>query len=142
MKVLSPMSEEDAESRGHVRRLIEGRDSDDDGSGSDGSLPHNRSGNWRRNVEQSLVKMTAELAALREQIATGREWKTRKRRTVGAWVAWGLGWAVRQVATDAVLLVLVLLWLRKRKDRRVEDVVREYLHAVRERIRRVVPARS
>jgi len=42
---------------------------------------------------------------------------------------------------DVVVLGIVLLYLRRRKDRRVEDLVRAGLKIGREYIRMVVPAR-
>jgi hypothetical protein len=96
---------------------------------------------WRRTVEQALVKMTAEIAALREQIATGREYQGRRRRSVGRWIAWLIWLAVRHFLVDALLLGTLLLWLRRRKDGRIEDLVRQGLKIGREYIRKVVPSR-
>jgi hypothetical protein len=42
---------------------------------------------------------------------------------------------------DVVVLGIVLIWLRKRKDRRVEDLVREGLKIGREYVRKILPAR-
>jgi len=42
---------------------------------------------------------------------------------------------------DAIILGVVLLWMRKRKDTRIEDLVREGLRVGREYLRRLVPAR-
>lgn len=135
MKVLSPMSQEDEADRDHVKRLVEGEaESDvDEGEG--------KSKSWKSNVESTLVKMTVEMAALREQIATGREWRNKKRKTLSAWFGWLLYAAIRQAVVDGALLVLLLLWMRKKKDRRLEDLVREYLRIGREYIRRFVPSR-
>ena len=96
---------------------------------------------WRRTVEQALVKMTAEIAALREQIATGREYQGRRRRSVGRWIAWLIWLAVRHFLVEALLLGTLLLWLRRRKDGRIEDLVRQGLKIGREYIKKVVPSR-
>ncbi len=97
--------------------------------------------NWKGKVESTLVKMTAEMAALREQISTGREWRNQKRRTIGAWLSWLVWAAVKQAAVDVFFLLLLLLYFRKKKDRRLEDIFREYLRLARTYIRQYLPAR-
>ena len=80
---------------------------------------------WRRRIAAAVVKMPTELAALREQVETRR---TQHRRT--SWFSWILsfGWfALRLVVADVFLLWLVLLYLRRRKDRRLEGAIRVLL---------------
>lgn len=96
---------------------------------------------WRKNVEQALTKLAAEMAALREQIHTGREFKGKRSRSLSRWVAWFIWLAIRHILVDALLLGVVLLWFRRKKDRRVEDLVREALKVAREYVRRILPAR-
>jgi hypothetical protein len=136
MRVLSPMSENDEAERESERRL-----GYDDGYDEEDGEKEKKSGRWRRTVEQALVKMTAEVAALREQIATGREYQGRKRRSFGRWVAWFLWIVIRHIVIDMTVLGLLLLWLRKRKDRRIEDLVREALRIGREYVRKILPPR-
>ena len=137
MKVLSPMSQDDEADREHVRRLVEGEEEEEEArEGEGGRAPH-----WRVMVESTLVKMTAEMAALREQIASGREWRDKRRRSIGAWLWWAVFAVAKLVVADAFLLVLVLIWMRKRRDRRLEDLVREYLRLGRGYIRRFLPPR-
>lgn len=125
MKELFPMSEEGGSD-------VEVEDED--------SLPGGPK-NWKGKVESTLMKMTTEMAALREQIANGREWRNRRRRTIGAWLGWLLWVVGRQAVVDLLLLALVLIWMRKRRDRRLEDVVRDYLRMARVWVRRYLPAR-
>ena len=141
MRVLSPMSQDDEAEQESERRLgyNDAYDEDDEYNG-DGNKKK-KTGKWRRTIEQALVKMTAEIAALREQIATGREYQGKRRKSLGRWIAW-LVWAcIRHFLVDIVVLGIVLLWLRRRKDRRVEDLVREGLRIGREYARKVLPAR-
>jgi hypothetical protein len=92
-------------------------------------------------MERAIVRLSAEIAALREQIATGREWRVRKERGVFAWVGW-LFWCVtKHITVDLALLLLLLLWMRKRKDRRFEDNVRSIFRLAREYVRKILPAR-
>lgn len=126
MKELFPMSEEG------------GSDAEID---EEEEMPGAGPKNWKGKVESTLMKMTTEMAALREQIASGREWRNKRRRTIGAWL-WWLIWVVgRQVVVDVLLLAVVLIWMRKRRDRRLEDVVRDYLRMARQWARKYLPAR-
>jgi hypothetical protein len=142
MRVLSPMSQDDEAEAESQRRLGYNDEYDDNNEYNDGEKKGDkRTKTWRRTVEQALVKMTAEIAALREQIATGREYQGKRRRSLGRWVGWLIWAAIRHFLVNAVVLGIVLLWLRKRKDRRVEDLVREGLKIGREYVRKILPAR-
>ncbi|EUC36342.1 hypothetical protein COCCADRAFT_34333 [Bipolaris zeicola 26-R-13] len=82
---------------------------------------------WRKRVEQSLMKMTAEVAALREQLEARRLFAHsahyRLFRGIWRWV-----WACfKHVVVDAVVLGIVLLWMRRKKDKRLESTIREVL---------------
>lgn len=143
MRLLSPMSQDDEAERESERRLgyNDGYEEEDDDGGYDDGKRDRRTGKWRKTVEQALVKMTAEIAALREQISTGREYQGKKRRSYGRWIAWFLWLVVRHFLVDVVVLGIVLLWLRKRKDRRIEDLVRAGLKIGREYVRKILPPR-
>lgn len=82
---------------------------------------------WRARVEQAIVKMTAEVAALREQLEARRLFSHsphyRLFRGVWRWV-----WAsLKHLAVDVFILGVVLLWMRRKKDRRLEGAVRVLL---------------
>ena len=82
---------------------------------------------WRKRVEQSLMKMTAEVAALREQLEARRLFAHsahyRLFRGIWRWV-----WAcLKHVAVDVFILGIVLLWMRRKKDRRLEGAIRVLL---------------
>jgi hypothetical protein len=135
------MSQDD-EAEAESRKLGYNDEYDDNDEFNDGNKKGERKTlKWRRTVEQALVKMTAEIAALREQIATGREYQGKRRKSFGRWLGWLIWAAVRHFLVDVVVLGIVLLWLRKRKDRRVEDLVREGLKIGREYVRKILPAR-
>jgi uncharacterized membrane protein len=141
MRVLSPMSQDD-EAEAESRRLGYNDEYDDNDEFNDGDKKAGKKvKKWRWTVEQALVKMTAEIAALREQIATGREYQGKRRRSLGRWLGWLIWACVRHFLVDVVVLGIVLIWLRKRKDRRVEDLVREGLKIGREYVRKILPAR-
>jgi acyl-CoA-binding protein len=134
MKVLSPMSEEDRES---VKRI--GEDEEEE-AGEAGEYVK-KGDKWSKKMERAIVRLSAEIAALREQITSGREWRLKRERSVSAWGGWVFWIVVKHLAVDALILALVLIWMRRRKDRRLEDHVRGALRLAREYVRKVLPAR-
>lgn len=131
MKVLSPMSEDDAAE--HQYR-DEQEDEDEVDYGKEGDR-------WSRKVERVLVRLSAEIAALREQITTGREWRAKKERSIPTQIGWVLWLIAKHFAIDVFMLAIVLIWMRRRKDRRLEDQVRAILGIVREYARKILPSR-
>jgi hypothetical protein len=126
------MSEDDAAERTSNARNEEALDD---------QLESKKGISWSRSVELALVKMSAEVAALREQITAGREWRSKKDRSWPSWFAWLFWLLLKNLAIDAVLLGALLLWMRKRKDRRLEDLVRAALRLFREYARDFLPSR-
>ncbi|CAO2648684.1 Nn.00g079510.m01.CDS01 [Neocucurbitaria sp. VM-36] len=92
---------------------------------------------WRKRVEQALVKMTAEVAALREQLEARRLFSHsphyRLLRGIWRWV-WA---AVKHIAVDVFILGIVLLWMRRKKDRRLEGAIRVLLGDAVAQVQRV-----
>ncbi|KAK8038800.1 hypothetical protein PG993_007211 [Apiospora rasikravindrae] len=137
MKVLSPMSEDDAAEQEYREQHKE----DEEGEGIGDGEYVKKGDKWSRKVERALVRLSAEVAALREQITAGREWRTKKEKTFKARISW-LGWLIlKHIIADSVILCIVLLWMRRRKDRRLEDLVRSALKLAREYARNVLPSR-
>ncbi|KAK3321137.1 acyl CoA binding protein-domain-containing protein [Cercophora scortea] len=134
MRVLSPMSEEDESERRLAEEVDQGGDEDTDEYAK-------RNDKRSKRMERAIVRLSAEIAALREQIATGREWRSRKERGFSAWVGWSIWLLTKHFALDIAVLLLLLLWMRKRKDRRLEDYVRGIVKLAREYARTVLPAR-
>ncbi|KAK0386476.1 hypothetical protein NLU13_6311 [Sarocladium strictum] len=133
MKVLSPMSEQDeAELRSHRQMDLQDDDEEEDDASSI---------RWQRKVERAITSLSAEVAALREQISSGREWRSRIEKSWPAWFGRMALLVVKHILADALLLALVLLWMRRRKDRRLEDLVRAGLKLMREYARKVLPSR-
>lgn len=100
-----------------------------------------RSQRWSKMMERTMVKLTAEVAALREQITAGREFRSRREKRIMPWLGW-LAWALfKHITVDILVLAIVLLWMRRRKDRRLEDHVRGALAIFREYLRRILPSR-
>lgn len=148
MKVLSPMSEQDeAELRSQRQMDLDDDEEDDDESHPGGGVVGRRgadvsSSRWQRKVERAITSLSAEVAALREQISSGREWRSRIEKSWAAWMGRIALLVLKHLIADTLLLVLILLWMRRRKDRRLEDLVRAGLKLMREYARKVLPSRS
>ncbi|CAK7264991.1 hypothetical protein SEPCBS119000_001283 [Sporothrix epigloea] len=100
-----------------------------------------RSQRWSKMMERTMVKLTAEIAALREQIQSGRGFQSQRENRTVPWLGW-LAWALfKHITVDIFVLAVVLLWMRRRKDRRLEDHVRGALLVIREYIRKILPPR-
>ncbi|ODA81623.1 hypothetical protein RJ55_00124 [Drechmeria coniospora] len=132
MRMLTPMSEQ-GEAELESQRQMDLEDMADAEGG--------RTNRWQRKMERGITKLSAEVAALREQIVTGREWKSKKARSFPKWLGWVTWLILRHLAIDGVILAIILIWLRRRKDRRVEDLVRAALKIGREYVRMVLPSR-
>ncbi|KAF3917812.1 hypothetical protein ABW20_dc0104741 [Dactylellina cionopaga] len=85
---------------------------------------------WKHRVEVALTKMTAEVAALREQLDVARALNashvgiSRGRLTwLRRWINWGLMMVVKHIVIDAVLLGILAVWMRKRGDKRLESLL-------------------
>ncbi|KAG6297855.1 Autophagy protein 37 [Claviceps aff. purpurea] len=134
MKILSPMSEQD-EADARSQKLMDLDDALEEKS-RDYKAP-----TWQKKIERAVTKLSAEVAALREQIATGREWRSRRDRSFSTWLRWLLWVMLKHLLVNCVLLAVVLLWMRKRKDGRLEELVRSALKIMREYVRKVLPTR-
>lgn len=88
-------------------------------SNNSNSNKHNR--RWRRRVEQALTKMTAEIAAVREQMELRSLAAGRRRSNILAWIKWLVWVALRQVIWDLAILGMILIWMRIKGDRRLEE---------------------
>ena len=146
MKVLSPMSEDDAAEQEYRERQQrheeELEELENDYDGDEGGGAYVKKGDkWSTKVERALVRLSAEIAALREQITTGREWRSRRERTFRARIGWFLWVVAKHFALDLIVIAFVLLWMRRRKDRRLEDQVRAILRLGREYVSKVLPSR-
>ena len=145
MKVLSPMSEQDEAELRSQRQMDLDDDEDDDshtGAVERRSGAAANSSRWQRKVERAITSLSAEVAALREQISSGREWRSRIEKSWAAWFGRIALLVLKHLLADAFLLAFVLLWMRRRKDRRLEDLVRAGLKLMREYVRKVLPSRS
>ncbi|KAJ5127120.1 hypothetical protein N7448_007899 [Penicillium atrosanguineum] len=90
---------------------------------------------WRRRVEQALTKMTAEIAAVREQMES-RTLAHRRRSGVWAWLKWILWTVMRQIVWDLALLGVILIVMRVRGDRRLENRLRDGWQELKARLGR------
>jgi len=82
---------------------------------------------WRKRIESSLIKLTTEVAALREQLELRRFVAYQRRHSILGWVLRIGFWVVQFVVADAALLWIVILYMRRKNDRRLEGAVRVLL---------------
>ena len=96
-----------------------------------------RNRKWRKRVEQALIRMTAEVAALREQLESKRILDDRPRNGMWAWLVWITWSTIEHVVIDAVILLLLYVWLRGRYDQRLALSLRMLSRKVAERTQRL-----
>jgi acyl-CoA-binding protein len=82
---------------------------------------------WRKRVESALVKMTTEVAALREQLESRSFIAQRRKHSLLGWMLRASWFLVKLVAADMFILWIVILYLRRKKDTRLEGAVRVLL---------------
>ncbi|KAK4580420.1 hypothetical protein LTR86_000623 [Recurvomyces mirabilis] len=82
---------------------------------------------WRKRIESSLIKLTTEIAALREQLETRRYFAQQKKYSLMGWVFRLSWWALQLFVADGVILWIVILYMRRKKDRRLEMAIRVLL---------------
>ncbi|KAK6521047.1 hypothetical protein TWF506_001280 [Arthrobotrys conoides] len=85
---------------------------------------------WKQRVEVALTKMTAEVAALREQLDVARNLNTSgvnlsrgRLNWIRRWIGWGVWTVLKHIVIDAILIGVLVVWMRKRGDKRVEGVL-------------------
>ncbi|KAG8526281.1 uncharacterized protein KY384_000274 [Bacidia gigantensis] len=70
---------------------------------------------WKQRVEQALVKMTVDIAALREQMEANNTKVTKQHRRPLTLIAWFITASMRHLFVDAVILVVLFAWARQSK---------------------------
>ena len=95
-----------------------------------------RNRKWRRKIEQALVKLTTEVAALREQVEAKRMGDGRRRNGLWTWMTWVAWFTVQHLIVDLALLGLLVTWARRKEDRRVDQGLQLLLQYLLHRIRK------
>ncbi|KAL1955785.1 hypothetical protein VTO42DRAFT_8105 [Malbranchea cinnamomea] len=142
----SEAGEEGVEEEEEEEEFQEARDSlyeDDEQEEDEDAIQHRADGHrtgrdmnnrrWRRRVEQALTKMTAEIAAMREQMEAKSDY-SRRRSSIWAWLKWLVWVAVRQVLWDLAMFMLLLIFLRLKGDRRLEYRLQDLWFRLRKRL--------
>lgn len=130
----APVSQVDIQDFGHASDPAEGGDGAVDTSYAvvqrprpTESRPNAQEGRWRKRIESSLIRLTTEVAALREQLESRRYLNRQRRHSVLGWILRIGWWCVQLVVADAAILWIVILYLRRKKDRRLEGAIRVLL---------------
>lgn len=147
LRVLSPVSHGDEEEVEGNDEFDDARDGTDDSGAARDEIEKSRryeegfdyearNRKWRRRVEQALVKMTAEVAALREQLESRAVYGGRRWRGVWAWMWWLVWVTIRHVVVDAVVLGVLVIWFRRKGDGRLEQAIRMMVEVLRDKLGR------
>ena len=96
-----------------------------------------RNRKWRKRVEQAIIKMTAEVAALREQLEAKSMFESRPRRRIWAWLVWFTWATVKHLLVDTAILTFLYLWLRRKDDQRLEVGLKLLARATAMKIQRL-----
>lgn len=130
LRVLRPVSDADEEDIEEGDEFEEARSglTDDEDNGervAQGKGPKSRdldvrNRKWRKRVEQAIMKMTAEVAALREQLEAKSMFESRPRLRIWTWMVW-FSWAtIKHILVDTAILTILYLWFRRKDDQRLE----------------------
>ena len=154
LRVLRPVSDrddegEDNEGGEEVEDYQEahGDTYNDDGEDEDaapGLLPGHssdldiRNRKWRKRIERALVTLTTEVAALREQMEAKRLSDGKRRNGIWAWMAWLVWVALRHTLINLTILGVLVVWARRKRDKRVEMGVGLVMRYLGEQMRRVL----
>ena len=90
-------------------------------------LPPSGDEMWKKNISASIIKLTAELAAVREQLEARRLFTHTVRFRIFRFITskiWGM---LKHIAIDVIAIALLILWLRRRKDERLALALRVIL---------------
>lgn len=147
LRVLRPVSDGDEEDLDEGDDFEEARSglTDDEANGGQALRTRQlssrdldvRNRKWRKRVEQALIRMTAEVAALREQLEARRLSDGGPKKRFFVWVVW-ITWAtIKHVSIDATLLTILYLWSKWKDDSRLELGLRMLIKAVTRKIRRI-----
>lgn len=149
LRLLRPVSDGDGEEANkeeeklEVTRdgLFDGDQEENEAAAAAATVPgsldlDSRNRKWRKNIEQALVKITTEIAALREQIEAKRIGEERRRGGLWAWMMWLVWVAVRHLIIDLTIIGILVAWARRKDDRRVERSLNLLMQYLRERTRR------
>lgn len=96
-----------------------------------------RNRKWRKQIEHALVKMTTEIAALREQLeakGVGRGGNRKMGARLWMWMVSIVVATLRHLILDAIMVGLLVLWLGK-GDERVNSAVGLLAQVLRDRVR-------
>ncbi|KAK3169861.1 hypothetical protein OEA41_009245 [Lepraria neglecta] len=96
-----------------------------------------RNRKWRKRIEHSLIKLTTEIAALREQVEAKRIGEGKRRNGVWAWITWLVWVTLRHFVVDLAILGFLVVWARRKGDRRVEQGLELLLGYVRQKAQRI-----
>lgn len=142
LRVLRPVSDGDEEEEDN--REEDFREARDDAYNNEDYIAPEmkdldvRNRKWRKRIEQALVKMTTEVAALREQMEAKTIAEGKKRNGIWAWFIWLVWAAIRHALLDMAVLGVLVAWARRKRDRRMEMGVGSLVQYITEQTRKLL----
>lgn len=139
----APISQYDAEEmRSRSEDAGASNEQEDDVQRGDGTTRRSRrsqsdDAKWRRSVQAGIVRLTTEVAALREQLESSRFVKQQRRHSLFGWMLRFGWWATQIFVANTVLLWIVVLYMRRKDDRRLEGAIRVLLGDAVAQVQRV-----
>src|SRR6266480_1117688 len=97
----------------------------------------NKDPRWRRRMEAALVRMNAEVAALREQLEQRRLFANSRRYRFMKFLGSVVWFVIKHIAVDVVILAIFLLWMKRKKHTRLEGAARVLLGDAVAQVQRV-----
>ena len=97
-----------------------------------------RNRKWRKRIERALMKMTTEVAALREQMEAYRLGEGKRKIGIWAWMTWLVWVAFKHMLIDLTLLGMLVVWARRKRDKRVETGMTLMVQYLGEHMRRLL----
>ena len=88
---------------------------------------------WRLSVEKALVRLTAEVAALREQLEARRLFRRSRSYGILSWLTWLVRSVIRAAVVDLMVLCAVLVWWKWRGGGKWEAVVWRWISRAQKR---------
>ena len=134
LRILQPMSHRDFED-GDVSEDVEEAPI----SGGPEALIRNgysynlHNGRWRKRIEKALMHMTAEIAALKEQMEARGGIRVSQRSGLWSWLTWFVWASIKHVVVDALLLTIYVTWSRWKHHRTVGQQLQMLANSARQR---------
>lgn len=127
LRLLVPMSDKDLEEEDES-------DDPDEEPDAERQLRNSHIRKWRKRIERTLIRMTAEIAALKEQLEARRGSHNFGGRSGGyAWLTSFVWSTIKHIAVDAVVLAMYVAWSKRKSDQTIGEQLQMIMSAASHR---------